>query len=197
MPIKQNLAAPVDPVEYRLDADGRFSWGSTAPELTADRLLAPPNARRSSAADAAPAFDAASAFLEEHLADGERPANELMNLAREAGISGATLKRAKEALKVKAHRTGFGKAGRWFWSLPIDAHLMSTYGDENPPIDHIGARAQLVSTSGDPLGTYDEAAPAPDALSIRSRLCRRCKSLNLAHDMGDGTWLCKACSEAT
>ena len=181
MPIKQNLAAPVEPIEYRLDAEGRFWWGQTAPDLTANRLLAAQSAKPASA------VEAASQFLEDCLGDGERAADEVARLAKGAGISEATLRRAKDALNVKVQRAGFGKEGRWLWSLPIDAHSTSTYGDEDPP---------PINAHIDSMGTYAEHTSARVELSDHGKVCRVCKTLDLAYDMGDGTWLCKACSEA-
>ena len=193
VPIKQNLAAPVDPVEYRLDTEGRFWWGQIAPELTSNRLLGTQGLRLASA------LDTASAFLEECLGDGERSANEIERLAKEAGISVATLKRAKDALNIKAHRAGFGKDGRWLWSLPIDAQAVGVYGEETPSsidahTDAIDAQASPLSAYGDSMSTYDERAPERGGLSLHGKLCRSCKTLGLAFDMGDGTWQCQACA---
>ncbi|HEY5427277.1 MAG TPA: hypothetical protein VIJ77_12060, partial [Candidatus Tumulicola sp.] len=39
------------------------------------------------------------------------------------------------------------------------------------------------------------SADARGELSDRSKLCRQCKTLDLAFDMGDRTWLCRACAE--
>jgi hypothetical protein len=195
VPIKQNLAAPVDPIEYRLDAEGRFWWGQTAPDLTANRLLAVQSTKPTSA------VDRASQFLEDCLADGERAADEVYRLAKEAGISDSTLRRAKDALHVKVQRAGFGKEGRWLWSLPIDAHSMSAYGEEAPSsidahVDAIDAQASRLSAYGDSMSAYGQSAPERGELSDHGKLCRACKTLDLAYDMGDGTWLCKACAEA-
>lgn len=195
VPIKQNLAAPVEPIEYWLDAEGRFWWGQAAPELTAERLLAAQSSKPASA------VEAASQFLEDCLADGERAADEVVRLAKGARISEATLRRAKDALNVTVQRTGFGKEGRWFWSLPIDAHSVSTYGNEtSPPIDahvnSIDAQAPCLSAYGEPMSTYRESISARGELSNHAKLCRACKTLRLAYDMSDGTWLCKTCSEA-
>ena len=46
------------------------------------------------------------------------------------------------------------------------------------------------------MSAYGEGAPERGELSARGKLCRACKTLDLAYDMGDGTWLCKDCSEA-
>ena len=146
VPIKQNLAAPVDPVEFRLDAEGRFWWGQTAPDLTANRLLAVQSAKPSSA------VDRASQFLEDCLADGERRADEVYRFAKEAGISDSTLRRAKDALHVEVQRAGFGKDGHWLWSLPIDAHPMSAYDEEVS--SSIGAQLDAIDAQVSDLSAY-------------------------------------------
>ena len=194
VPIKQNLAAPVDPIEYRLDAEGRFWWGQAAPDLTADRLLAAQGSKPASA------VEAASQFLEGCLADGERAADEVVQLAKGAGISVATLRRAKDVLSVVVRRDGFGKTGRWFWSLPTDAHSMSPYGGKDqPPIDaqieSVDAQTPCLSAYGEPMSIYGTRISAHGALSNHGKLCRNCKSLRLAYDMGDGTFICEACAE--
>ena len=38
--------------------------------------------------------------------------------ARKAGISNATLRRAKGSLEIQAKKSGFGQAGEWVWGLP-------------------------------------------------------------------------------
>jgi hypothetical protein len=44
--------------------------------------------------------------------------DEVKREARKAGISERTLYRAKAILKVESKLIGFGKDGKWFWSLP-------------------------------------------------------------------------------
>jgi hypothetical protein len=177
VPIKQNLAAPVHPVEYRLDAEGRFWWGQTVPELSADRLLAAPTSGRANS------VDQASSFLEDCLGDGERAADEVARLAAVAKISDATLRRAKKALKIKTRREGFGEEGRWYWSLPIDAHKSA-----------IGAQEHNLSANGDSVSSY---AIKRGDLSDHGKLCSDCKSIDLGYQQNDGTYLCRTCLELT
>ena len=50
---------------------------------------------------------------------GGAPAKDVRRQAQEAGLSWATLRRAKNKLGVTAKREGgFGSAGRWIWRLP-------------------------------------------------------------------------------
>jgi putative DNA primase/helicase len=70
-------------------------------------------------------------FLLTILGDGPVDAKEVLATARAAMISPATLRRAKDDLKVESVRIGFGKDAFFQWSLsgkpapktPIDAHL--------------------------------------------------------------------------
>jgi hypothetical protein len=66
------------------------------------------------------AVEEARGFLQDILADGEKPAKEVFSEAKKAGISEATLKRARAGL-VRSHKadvTG-GKRGEapWVWTL--------------------------------------------------------------------------------
>jgi hypothetical protein len=64
------------------------------------------------------AGDLADAFLLQELADGELPANELSRRAKAAGIADRTLDRARARLGIRARRTGFGRTGQHWVSLP-------------------------------------------------------------------------------
>jgi putative DNA primase/helicase len=62
--------------------------------------------------------DVAIEFLKDLPVDGA-PAKDVRRQAQEAGLSWATVRRAKAKLGVKAEREGgFGSAGRWIWRLP-------------------------------------------------------------------------------
>jgi hypothetical protein len=52
------------------------------------------------------------------LADGERPATEVLGEATTLGIAEMTLRRARKALSVQVRRQGFGKDGRFLLVLP-------------------------------------------------------------------------------
>jgi len=58
------------------------------------------------------------------LAEGRMAAKDVRTEALDAGVSSATLKRAKKALKVKSVREGFGKSSRFFWELPDQDELV-------------------------------------------------------------------------
>lgn len=52
------------------------------------------------------------------LADGPLPASEAKSAVLNAGISSATLKRAKKVLRIGSCRKGFGRGSTFFWELP-------------------------------------------------------------------------------
>src|SRR6266699_5505314 len=60
----------------------------------------------------------AEEFLGSKLALGPVPVDELLEEAEANGISERTLKRAKQALKVKAWKEKNRTHGRWHWELP-------------------------------------------------------------------------------
>ena len=113
-PIKCNLTAKPSPIEYRIDDEGRFCWGSATDDLNAERLL------RSVKGDRGESKHEAEIFFREALASGPRPAREVMAEASDAGISRETAKRARKALEVASNRVGgLGAQGVWMLSLPL------------------------------------------------------------------------------
>jgi putative DNA primase/helicase len=117
---KNNLGPDGDGFSYRTEAvqlEGDIEaacirWGE---RLTGDpaSLLA----EGSGAADAPSAIDDAAAFLETVLRDGPLPSTEVKNRARLEAISDATLRRAKERLRIRVRKLGNGEKA-WHWSLP-------------------------------------------------------------------------------
>ncbi|MGB2824536.1 MAG: hypothetical protein WBF17_26410 [Phycisphaerae bacterium] len=57
----------------------------------------------------------AAEWLGGYLADGGKPAREVIEAAKADGISQRTLERAKLQAQVVASREGFAHAGRWVW----------------------------------------------------------------------------------
>jgi hypothetical protein len=60
----------------------------------------------------------AKAFLKQELANGEIATMEIEQTATDEGIALRTLDRARRELGVISRRTGFGRSGRSFLSLP-------------------------------------------------------------------------------
>ena len=59
------------------------------------------------------AVDEAKNFLEQELVKAPKPVKEIQKLAKDAGISSASLQRAKEELEIRSQRNG----DSWDWSL--------------------------------------------------------------------------------
>jgi putative DNA primase/helicase len=125
MRAKSNIGADEGGFEYGLrqvDLDGHPGLSASvidwlAPiEGTAREVLheaeANPGEREGSA------VTAAAEFLRALLADGPIAASEAEVEAKGAGISGASLRRAKKALGVLVRRKGFGPGSECVWSLP-------------------------------------------------------------------------------
>jgi len=118
---KSNLAPIAPSLAYRIvdsGGVGRVEWEGVT-SLTASQLLAAPvdDGERT-------ALDAAIQVLRDILAAGPVPARDARRQAREAGVSDATLRRAKDAAGVIIRKVGRpGETGQhWAWSLPEDAH---------------------------------------------------------------------------
>ncbi len=112
---KCNLAAQPASLSYRLEpgANGavRVAWlGSSS--HTAQSILAMPEGQGER-----DAVSQAAEVLGSILADGPLEAKEVRRQARQAGVSDRTIDRAKELVGVKASKEGFGKEGRWLWSI--------------------------------------------------------------------------------
>ena len=107
---KSNLAPPGTPQAFSFDPDTGFVWHGDC-DTTLDELLA----GRKSSPKPENQLDKAKRFLETTLTKGAAPAAELVELAKEQGISAKTLNRAKEALGVISVKLG----GKWFWQIPI------------------------------------------------------------------------------
>ncbi|MCX6358402.1 MAG: AAA family ATPase [Armatimonadetes bacterium] len=103
---KNNLTQHAPTLLYRITSCGPVgcvAWEGTS-ELSADEVLQTPKERPK---------DAAEEFLREVLEDGPITQRALEQQADERGISPATLRRAKERLKVQSVRTGTV----WEWRL--------------------------------------------------------------------------------
>jgi hypothetical protein len=102
---------------YAIGANG-FSWTGVS-KLTEMDLLAPESHKA-----AGGAISEAKDFLVTILSPGPAMAKQVLAEAKEAGIKGATLHRAKEQLHVESKKCGL--SGGWMWSLPEGDHLPNT-----------------------------------------------------------------------
>jgi hypothetical protein len=97
--------------EVRLDWDGLSAL--TANDLNAQQWV-PPRADEEEKS----ALEQARAFLRELLKDGaEVPYPEVMQAAKETGVTTATLKRAKALERIVVRKQG-GSGAPWLWRLP-------------------------------------------------------------------------------
>ncbi len=70
-------------------------------------------------------------FLREALAGGAVSSADLQERAREVGIGWRSVETAKKRLGIVVRRSGYGKGGRWFWSMPEVADDFLTDEEKN------------------------------------------------------------------
>ena len=119
------------------------AWGA-AIEGTAREILgdAEAVAERSNGA-----VSDASGFLEALLADGPMAVSEIKGHVAGAGLSWATIRRAKDALGIVPQRSGFGSAGGWEWSLPDQRFSKMLKGAQEKKVSTFGKVEHLWSES--------------------------------------------------
>ncbi len=96
--------------EVQTDIFSSYALWGNAVEGNARELLAEPTPDDS-------ASDCVE-FLTELLKAGRMSAKDISTEARSSGYSESQLRRAREKLKIKPHRTGFGKGSIVYWDLP-------------------------------------------------------------------------------
>lgn len=101
---KSSLAPEAKAVAFRLNEETGFEWIGEL-DITADDLL--------SGTVKGTKKQAAMDFLENLLADGQISQKEIIELARQKGISDKTLRNAKDELKIKSKRVN----NQWHWSF--------------------------------------------------------------------------------
>jgi hypothetical protein len=141
---KSNLGPPAGALAYRVvqttEAVARIDWlGESA--HTAKTLLTQPE----SEGERGPGAEAKE-FLRDALAEGERPAEDVLSEAQGARIARSTLHRARERLGVRVRREGFGPGGRWLWSLP---ESQKPHRASPEPIDRHAGGVRTYERDGD------------------------------------------------
>lgn len=112
--VKNSLAPKSSSLGFYIDEKG-FRWGREV-DTDAEGLLTASRAdtRRKEKVQ----LEAAQRFLEETLSNGPMPSNGVKAKAQAAGISNATLWRAKDVLDIKASKERGNLSGEWWWRLP-------------------------------------------------------------------------------
>lgn len=147
----------------------RVSWGA-AVEGSARELLAEPemdNRRK------APAREEAEEWLRELLEPGPVATDEIKAESKEAGLTWATVRRAKEAIGARSRKAGF-EDSRWFWALPDPRPVEDAHEGAHAPLHPVevstfGKGEHLRSTARVPEGAEDakNAEGAEDAHLLR------------------------------
>lgn len=122
---KNNFARAPQGLAFRLEQclvrDGivasRILWETEPVAITADEALAADAAGSETRTAKADAME----FLQAALASGPVPAAEVNRMAREHGLTTKVIRSAREALRVKIERDGFGPGSKSLWSLPKGA----------------------------------------------------------------------------
>ena len=135
LPVKNNLAPLGKGLAFRLEqrlvADGIVgswvAWETETVTITADQALQAADDRGGGGGAGADAEE----FLREALAGGALAVIDLKADGKEAGLSWATIRRAKDRLGVVATRESHGRdgAGRWTWAMPLSARCSSRLQD--------------------------------------------------------------------
>ena len=107
---KNNLAEPAQGLAYRIEQDlvtemliktSHIVWDTESVSITAAQAMA-----ASRAQDVAPALEEAKQFLAGIVGCDGKLVKEIKKEAKEAGLSWATMRRAKDDLKFKSERDG-------------------------------------------------------------------------------------------
>ncbi len=138
--VNVNLCLPPDSLSFHMegldDGGARVVWEGKSTH-SAEILLSLPTSNEEKSAR-----EEAKGFLLDLLSGGPVSSNEALAGARQAGLSEATIRRARADLGVKPTKSSF--TGSWTWSLPFedaqDARRCST-----PESEHLGGN---VSTFG-------------------------------------------------
>jgi putative DNA primase/helicase len=114
---KNNVSESASGLAYRIEQatvteaiikTSRIIWEDQAVTITAAEAMA-----ASKAQEPAPALEEAKQFLTSVIGRDGKCVKEIAGEAKESGLSWATVRRAKDALKLKSERDGYG--GPWLW----------------------------------------------------------------------------------
>jgi RecA-family ATPase len=117
---KNNLAESAPGLAYTIEQSlvtemriktSRIVWEEGSVSITAAQAMA-----ASQSKEIAPALEEAKQFLAGLIGCDGAPVKEIEKEAKDAGMAWATMRRAKDALKLKSERDGYG--GPWVWKWP-------------------------------------------------------------------------------
>lgn len=111
---KSNAESLAETILYTLDYDDGLVKFAGYSELTDNEIIAPKEPKKK----LSPATDEAKDFLLDFLKDGYAISKDVSEASKSAGISGTTLQRAKEVLKIRTkHYDGDSRLLYW-WGMP-------------------------------------------------------------------------------
>jgi putative DNA primase/helicase len=202
---KNNMAPKPQGLAYRLlqtivgdnIVASYVHWEDTPVTISADQALG-----AAESAGSRTTKEEATDFLRDILGQGEVPAEEVQQAARRAGITPKPLRSAREALKVKSRREGFGPGAVWYWSLPNGPLMPSPPIDAQPrdrasmdpegiyggkegaglppkaPLREPGQRVNAVNGNGEPPASVppDDGLDVPEGLIRTGHRCDKCGS---------------------
>lgn len=149
LPVKQNLAANVGGLAYRIEAPSgtpRLVWQSGSVSIDANDVLSNIEDGESSSARRE-----AEEWLRDKLAEGPSPVKEIQVESKAAGHSWATIRRAKDTLSVIAQKSSY-HAG-WEWRLE-EAHVEGAH----PGLSNLSTFEQVIENNGYKNGYNHEDA---------------------------------------
>lgn len=114
LPYKFNIIERPTGLAFRIE-DGRVLWEPGPVTIDADSILKDDCEDRTER-------KAAQEWLEDYLLAGSVKTAEIQRAARANCHSWPTVRRAKDSLRLKVHRHGFGKDGHYTWELPTESN---------------------------------------------------------------------------
>ena len=167
--IKNNLGPKADSLGYEIvgtEMNARLEWLGKS-DLTANDLLAPDaTASRS-------AVDDAREWLRDFLSNGSKEQRECREKAESVGISFATLRRAKNALRVRSCKPAL--RGAWIWALPDPPRGAQDLpqGAHTRKLSALGFVGHLASGSDVPSGSKDICRTPLNCQAAQESVCEQ------------------------
>jgi putative DNA primase/helicase len=171
LPSKMNIAVMGEGLAYRIggylaQVDGleiptsQVCWESTPVTTTADAALRA--LEENSESGNRSAQSEAEEWLRDLLANGAVPAKQVKTDAAAAGLSWATVRRAKDRIGVHVERVseGFAKGGHWNWRLPSHDQVTATPSTRCSPAPQDAHVSDVSALCGSEHLVPDEDDPA-------------------------------------